>query len=87
MDHLEALDPQSLSNKIWETQVPENFNPSLFAKFNGCNDPYEHVASIITQMAIIRVPNSSESRLLPDRFMDATMRWYMGLPRASNTNY
>lgn len=50
---LEALDPQSLSDEIWEVPVLENFKPPLLAKIDGNNDSYDHVASIT-----LRLPSS-----------------------------
>lgn len=50
---MEVLDPYSLLDEIWEVPIPEGFKPLSLAKFDGRGDPYEHVAFMNTQMAII----------------------------------
>lgn len=35
VDGLEILDPELLSDEIWETPVPENFKLPSLAKFDG----------------------------------------------------
>lgn len=87
VDELEVLDPQPLSNEIWETLVSQSFKPPSLANFDEHNDPYEHMASINTQMIIIRAPDFLKCKLLVDTFIEATLRWYMGLPRLSDTIY
>lgn len=61
--------------------------PPYLAKFDERGDPYKYVASINTQMAIIWVFDSLKCKLLSITFKDVVLRWYMGLPRASITNY
>lgn len=60
---------------------------SSLAMFDGHNDPYEHVASMCTQITIIEAPNSLKCKLLFSTFMDTVLRWYMGLPITSINNY
>lgn len=45
VEELEVLDPQPLSDKIWEASVLEKINFPSLAKFDRCIIPYEHVAS------------------------------------------
>lgn len=49
---MEVLDPKPLSDEIWEVLVPGRFKPPSLTKFNEHNEPYEHVTSINTHMAI-----------------------------------
>lgn len=58
LDKREVLDSQPLLDEIWEVLVLEGFKPPSLAKFDGHNDPYEHVTSINTHMVITRVPDS-----------------------------
>lgn len=67
--------------------VPEGFKPPSLAKFDGRSDPCEQVASINTQMVIIGAPTSLKCNLLLGTFREVALRWYMGLPRATNNNY
>lgn len=55
---MEALDPQSLSDVIWEAQVLEGIKSPSFARSDGRTDPYEHVASIYSEMVIVGAPDS-----------------------------
>src|SRR4051812_36640045 len=77
---MEILDAQSISEGIWEMFVPKGFKLSYLAKFDGRDDPYEHVTSINTQKTIIETSNSPKCKLLSDTFRDATLQWYKGLP-------
>lgn len=63
------------------------FKSLSLAKFDVRNDPYEHVASNNKQMAIIGVSISLKCNLLSRIFRDVVLQWYMGLPRASISNY
>lgn len=81
---MEVMDPQPLSNKVWEVCVLKRFKPLSLGKFDGCSDSYEHVASINKQMAIIWASNSLKWKLLFDTFRDETLRGYMGLPIIKN---
>lgn len=38
--------------------IPNGFKPSSMAKFDGKNNPYEHITSINTQITIIRASDS-----------------------------
>lgn len=58
----------------------EKFKLMLLAKFDGRDDPQEHVTSSNTQMEIIGASNSLKYKLLYGTFRDATLRWYMILP-------
>lgn len=40
------LDSQTLSEAIWDDQVPKNFNPSSLVSLNGKTDPQEHIITI-----------------------------------------
>lgn len=64
VDEFEVLDPQLLSEEIWEASVSRNFKPPSLAKFDGCSDPYKHVASINTHMTIIGTLDSLKCKLL-----------------------
>lgn len=61
--------------------------PLSLAKFNGHNEPHEHVSSINTQMEIIGNHDSLECKLLSRAFRDTTLRWYICLLRLYITNY
>lgn len=61
---VELLYPHPLSDEIREPLIAEGFKPLSLAKFNGCNDPYEHVASINMQMTIIGASNSLKFKML-----------------------
>lgn len=50
---MKVLDPQLLSDEIYEAHVPKGLKPLPLSKFDGRSDPYEHTAFINTQMAII----------------------------------
>lgn len=67
--------------------MPHNFKPYLLAKFDWCNNPYEHVVSINMQMEIIRAFGFLKCKLIYGTFKDASLRWYMGVPRLSVTSY
>lgn len=79
----------SLTTLRWNNGglVPEGFTLSSLAMFDGCNNPYEHVASINMQIDIIGTPDSLKGKMLPGTFKDASLRWYIGLPCASINNY
>lgn len=74
--------PTSLKRDI-RGPIPMGFKPTSLAKFDGCSDPYEHIISINTQMAIIRVPDSLKCNMLSRNFREVSLRWYMGLPHAT----
>lgn len=67
--------------------VYEGFKPPSLSKFYGCSDPYEHVASINTYMAIIEASDSLKCKLVSRTFMGISLQRYMGLPCASITIY
>lgn len=48
------MDSQPLSKEIYGAPLLENFKMSSLGKFKGISDPYEHIATINTQMKIIR---------------------------------
>lgn len=54
-----------------ESFFPKGFKPLSLVKFDGCIDPYEHVISINTQMAIIEVPDSLKCKLFSGTLRDA----------------
>lgn len=56
-------------------------------KFDEHNDPYKYVSSINIHMAIIGAQGSLKCKLLSGTFMEASLRWCMGLPCASINNY
>lgn len=58
LEEMELLDPYPLSDEIWGEHIHEGFKPPSFAKFDRRSDPFEHVASIITQMTIIEALDS-----------------------------
>lgn len=84
---MEVMGPLPLSDKIWEATIPKGIKPPSFPKFDGCSGPYEHVASINTQMTIIKAPESLKCKLLSNTFKDDALRWYMGLPWAFLISY
>lgn len=84
---LEILDPQPLSDEMYEAPIHENFKPPSLAKLDGRVDPYEHVDFINTKMIIIRAPNFLNYKLFFDTFRNTTFRWCMGLPKLLVTNY
>src|ERR1044072_6332856 len=49
----EPLEPQPLSQAIWEDAVPENFKPAVLASYDGKSDPQEHIVSVNNTMALI----------------------------------
>lgn len=67
--------------------IPKGFKHPYLAKYDGRIDPYEHVASNKMEIAIIGEPNSLKCKLLSGTLWEATLRWYMGLPRASINSY
>lgn len=73
VDELEVLNPKTLSNTMWEAPILNNFKLPSLAKFDGHNDPYEHVASINTQMAIIEAHNSLKCKIIYVTFKDITL--------------
>lgn len=81
------MNPQTLSNEIWEGPASEAFHPPSLEKFDERTTSYEHVTSINTQTTIIGASDSLKCKLLSDTYVDAAQRWYMGLPRSSITNY
>lgn len=70
---MKLQDLQPLSDKIWEAPVHEGFKPLPLAKFDGCSDPYEHVASINMQMTIIGESDYLKCKLLSKNFRDASL--------------
>lgn len=80
IEETDELDPQPLTDEIWEAPISEGFKPFSLAKFAGCSNPYEHIASINIQMVTIESYDSLKCKLL---FGDAALRWYMGLPQPS----
>lgn len=67
--------------------IPEGFKPPSLAMFDGRINPYEHVCSINTHIAIIRMPDSLKYKILYGTFMEVALWWYMGIPCASIANY
>src|ERR1051325_5455291 len=65
----------------------EGFKPPSLANFNGCNDPYKHVISINTWMAIIGVLDSLKYKILSDTFKDASQRDGNGPNLSFHPNY
>lgn len=53
--------------------VLEGFKPMSLAKFGGYSNPYELVASINMQIAIIGAPDSLECKLLSGTFHKVTL--------------
>ena len=70
---MEVLDPYPFSYEIWEAYVPKGFKPTSLAKFDGHSDPYEHVASINTQMVIMGTHDSLKRKFLFGTFRDASL--------------
>lgn len=64
----EVLDPRHLFEEIWGTPVWEKFKLLLTVKFDGTYDPYEHIASINTRMAIIGAYDSLKFKTLYNTF-------------------
>lgn len=57
------------------------------AKFDGRSNPYEHVTSTKTHMAIIGAPDSLKLKLLSRISRDATLRLYIDIPQPSISSY
>lgn len=83
----EPLDPQPLSEVIWDDQVPENFKPSSLVSFNGKTDPQQHIIAINNQMVIIGAFDSLKCKLMVRNFLEGDLRWYMSLPQFSIISY
>ena len=78
---MDILEPQPLSQVIWDNQVLENFKLLSLTSFDGKTDPLEHIISINNQMAIIGPSDSLKCKLVVGTFKDMALRWYMSLPR------
>lgn len=76
-----------LSDKIYRGACSIRFQTPSLANFDGLNNPYENIASINTQVTIIRASDFLKCKLLSCTFMDAALRWYNGLPCAFINNY
>ena len=83
----EPLEPQPLSQAIWEDAVPENFKPPVLASYDGKSDPQEHIISVNNTMALIGASDSLKCKLMAGTFRESALRWYMGLPRLSVVSY
>lgn len=84
---MELLDSLPLSNEIWGSLDPEGFKPLSLIKFDGRRDPYEHVSSINTQMAIVEASNSLKCKMFLGTLRDSSLIWYMDLSHSSSNNY
>lgn len=86
-EEVELLDLYPLSKQIRGANVSEGFKLPSLSMFDGHNNPYEHVASINTQMAIIGAQNSPKCKLLSGTLREVALRWYTNIPRACINNY
>lgn len=83
----EPLEPQPLSQDIWDDAVQENFRSPSLATYDGKMDHWEHVIAISNQMAVIASSESLKCKLMDGMLKDIVMRWYMSLPRLSVSSY
>src|ERR1051325_7567974 len=83
----EPLEPQPLSQAIWEDAFPDNFKPPVLASYDGKTDPQEHIIAVNNTMALIGEADSLKCKLMADTFRESALRWYMGLPRFSVVSY
>lgn len=78
---------EPLSAESWDVHVPYNFNSHSLVMFDDKSDPQEHIITVNTQMTIIWAINSLKCKLIAGRTKEATLIWYMSLPRLYITNY
>jgi len=76
-NELSEPEPQPLSADIWGAPVPEAFKSPLLSSFDSKGDPFEHITSFNTRMAVIMAPDSLKCKLLAGTVSDTAMRWYM----------
>ena len=67
------LEPQALSQAIWDDQVPEGFKSPSLTTYDGKTDPQEHVIAVNNQMAIIGTTDSLKCKLMADTFNDVAL--------------
>src|ERR1051325_8062298 len=83
----ELLEPQPLSQALWEDVVPENFKPLILAMYDRKYDPQKHIISVNNMMALIGATDSLKCKLTAGTFRESALHWYMGLPRLSVVSY
>jgi hypothetical protein len=80
-DEDEFSDSQPLSQALWDAKVLENFKTPNLPTFDGKSDPSEHLMAVGTQTAIIGAADHLKCKLLSGTLKEATLRWYMNLPK------
>lgn len=81
------MDTQPLSEEILNDQALEKFKPPPPSKFDGMRDPRVPVLTINNQMAIIGSCDSLKYKLTVHTLTEASLRWYMELPKHLVTSY
>jgi hypothetical protein len=74
---------QPLAQNLWDARVPDNFRTPHLPDFDGKTDPTEHLMAVGTKTAIIGATDHLKCKLLSGTLKDATLRWYMNLPKNS----
>ncbi|WJX67582.1 hypothetical protein P8452_52038 [Trifolium repens] len=82
-DEDEINDSQPLAQIRWDARVPENFKTPHLPAFDGKTDPLEHPMAVGTQTAIIGATDHLKCKLLSGTLKEATLRWYINLPKNS----
>lgn len=62
-------------------------NPPQLLSFNSKHDPQEHILTVNTQMEIVGASESLKCKCLVGTLKEASLRWYMGLPKHLVTSY
>ncbi|KAK2355274.1 hypothetical protein QL285_092698 [Trifolium repens] len=82
-DEDQVNDSQPLAQALWDARVPENFKTPHLPTFDGKTDPTEHLMAVGTQIAIIGAAEHLKCKLLSGTLKEASLRWYMNLPKNS----
>jgi len=69
------------------SRFPKNFKAPSLSSYDGKSDPVEHITVFNTRMAVVGAADSLKCKLLAGTLCDASMWWYMNLPRFSIVGY
>lgn len=65
----------------------KEFQVAVISNLKQKSHPHEHILAINIQMKIIGIHDSLKWKFFSETLKEATLRWYMNLPRFSMTSY
>lgn len=78
---------QQFSTKIQAVVAPKHFRESAMTVYDGSNDPHDHVVIFQSQMFIIIRDEAINCKMFSRKLKNAVLRWFIGLPLRSITNF